>query len=296
MFPIACNSIGDVIALINLIHDITRALNDIRGSSAEYRDLMAELKVLNWVVKSALEHREHVDQNTQNELVQELLECATLVENAHATLKKFVVLEKRSEKQQTPRFRLASSWRKLEWFFKKGELRGLRDTIASHRSSLQLAMSVLAEADSGDLRASVAEVRNHVQSGFVSAQNATTHAKTVQDLTLAATNGIRNAMDYPCATIQDTRDTVGKIHIAMENVRTTVGDIHAAMEDARTAIDSTRAVTTDIGEGLTETIGSTRADIARVKDLLMDTLNTVKDIRSHMACTRATLKGGSWLR
>ena len=53
MVLITCNAVGDIIALATLLLDAIHALNDARGSAAEYHRFKSELNGLHTIVRAA---------------------------------------------------------------------------------------------------------------------------------------------------------------------------------------------------------------------------------------------------
>ncbi|VDC01797.1 unnamed protein product [Peniophora sp. CBMAI 1063] len=97
MFPITCNAIGDIIAVVQLIRDIAVALNDVRGAAEEYRQFTRVLTALGTVMAEVygLTLASH-NETLKQAVLEEVQLCCADINNAHNSISGFEVLEETS--------------------------------------------------------------------------------------------------------------------------------------------------------------------------------------------------------
>ena len=134
-------SVGDFISVTLLIKEIVSALHD--SSSAEYRELVDELKLL----QQALHEIEHLEappgqESMVNAIRFAALICQTPLDEFARKLKKYDILAKSDSLR---RREVAKSWgRKVQWSVSmKDEVQKLRAYLAVHLGSLNVQLSTL---------------------------------------------------------------------------------------------------------------------------------------------------------
>src|SRR5688500_750405 len=86
--PLTLGSVGDIISLVLLVNRVLMALNDGRGSSAEYQEITRELIILDRVLLEVEQlAREHASTPELAALLQTAQEC---VANCQTSLKLFL--------------------------------------------------------------------------------------------------------------------------------------------------------------------------------------------------------------
>jgi hypothetical protein len=131
-------SAGDFVAGINLVQGLITALNDSRGSSKEYLELITELRSLETALLEVKALDLEVEQRAQRAaLRQAAAQCQISIDNFLKDLTKY-----------HPHLRLGGSlcaWkdtlRKIQWrFCKKEDLLQFRTEIRFHAQSIQMLM------------------------------------------------------------------------------------------------------------------------------------------------------------
>jgi hypothetical protein len=131
-------STGDFIAGISLVQEFIKALNDSRGSSQEYLELIAELRTLETALLEVKTLDLAVEQRPQRAaLRQAVTQCQNSIDSFLRDLAKY-----------HPYLRLGGSvcaWkdtlRKIQWrFCKKKDLVQFRAEIGFHAQSIQMLM------------------------------------------------------------------------------------------------------------------------------------------------------------
>ena len=134
MIPITCNAVGDILALATLVLDIAHALNDSRGSSAEYRAFTTELNSLNIVLASVARVAElTADVKLRAEIVYEADRCGKDIQRGLDRIVKFSLLGLNEHKCAPLRVKLKRQWYKVDWHF------GARTSVQEVRAELAAA-------------------------------------------------------------------------------------------------------------------------------------------------------------
>ena len=116
MFPITCNAIGDIIAIVQLVRDIVVALNDSRGAVDEYRQFVHVLKALGTILEAVYElASDSQDRRLQQSILEEVQLCCITINNAHKSLSGFEKLAETSARSTRGGPRAALT--KLHWHF-----------------------------------------------------------------------------------------------------------------------------------------------------------------------------------
>lgn len=117
MFPITCNAIGDITAVVQLIRDIVVALNDAHGAVEEYKQFVYVLKALGTVLSEVYD----LAKASQNEtlcqaVLEEVQRCCIDINSAHNSITKFEKLEE-TPTRPTRSVRTSLIFTKLRWHF-----------------------------------------------------------------------------------------------------------------------------------------------------------------------------------
>jgi hypothetical protein len=148
MFPISCNAVGDVLTIASIILDIARALNDARGSVAEYRAFVAELETM------------HTSLNAISRLVQDCTDSAlrqTVVrevdlsyQDIEDAFNRIASLSLLGSDEAPPmgssglRVNISRQWFKLEWrFLKRGDGQGFQSKLKVSTQRLSTLLVIL---------------------------------------------------------------------------------------------------------------------------------------------------------
>jgi hypothetical protein len=145
MFPITCNAFGDIVSMINIVTSIIKALDETRGSMAEYRVFKEELIVLQNTLASIDRVAERSsDEVLRSHTLNEVNACCTIVHGAMLRMAKFDILVQKNEDIQTFSARIVKQWRKIKWIkAKKGVVAEYKDKIEARRRALDTLLITL---------------------------------------------------------------------------------------------------------------------------------------------------------
>ena len=120
MFPITCNAFGDIVAVIQLIHDIVKALDDARGAADEYARFVHVLTTLGAVMEEVY----CLAQQSRNEDLKQavLAEARRVCDDISKATDSISGFDKLTEASKRPgRGRVYSRevFAKLRWRFRK---------------------------------------------------------------------------------------------------------------------------------------------------------------------------------
>jgi hypothetical protein len=148
--PVTCGSIGDIIAVSLLVKDLVTALNQSRGSQAEYNQLVDELNLL----KDVLDRIVHLCNTAGTTVAVRTFEVSALhdatlkiAQNCRKCIEAFNVGLQKYDKTlgssgaRSKREGLRSAVAQLRWRFgEKEDLVRFRADIARQTASLNLAL------------------------------------------------------------------------------------------------------------------------------------------------------------
>ena len=136
-------SFGDIISLCIIIKDLCKALDQSQGSSTEYREIIAELWVLDDVLVQAQIVCEGYERSDELEalyftLCRSAHQCRHSIKNFHKKVKKFGPSLRESGSGNIVR----DAARKIQWqVFQSHELTKFRAEIIAHCSSLNMLLT-----------------------------------------------------------------------------------------------------------------------------------------------------------
>lgn len=134
-------STGDIIMGINLVRDIIKALNETRGSSKEYLEVVCELRGLEVALVHVKSQYSLTTQSGQRSALQ------LLVEECEATIKIFLKsLEKYNGHLSAfgSKIKWKDAVRKVQWHLcKADELTSFRVRIALHVQNIEMMLATL---------------------------------------------------------------------------------------------------------------------------------------------------------
>jgi hypothetical protein len=144
MFPVSFSSFGDIVAAATLLHDIVSALNEVRGSPAEYRDLLDELRhfaQLLYAIDHAIGHSS--DETLRSEILSQVEHCCTLVGEAFSSTVKFEPLTHNDPSRLNFGERIRRGMLKVEWRLRKQhKAKEYKDRLAQARGLLVLSLTM----------------------------------------------------------------------------------------------------------------------------------------------------------
>ena len=83
MFPISCNAFGDIVAVVQLVRDIIRALDDARGAADEYGQFVHVLTSLGTVMDQVYRlAKDHPDDGLREAVLEEVRRVCVDISNA----------------------------------------------------------------------------------------------------------------------------------------------------------------------------------------------------------------------
>lgn len=134
-------STGDFISSINLVKSVIQALNDSKGSSKEYLEVIAELRGLETVlvlVKS--QYNQSIQPSQRAALRQAVKDCETSIDDFLASIEKY--------HGHLNRIGSNSKWkdtvRKIQWHLcEADELTSFRLRIASHAQNIDMLLATI---------------------------------------------------------------------------------------------------------------------------------------------------------
>jgi hypothetical protein len=131
-------STGDFIAGINLVRDVVKALQDSKGSSKEYLELIAELRTLETALLEVKALDLQIEQRDQRTALRTAVkECQTCIDNFLKDLTKYSRHLRLGGSQCTWK----DAFRKIQWqLCKKDDLVRFRDEVGLHVQSIQVLM------------------------------------------------------------------------------------------------------------------------------------------------------------
>jgi hypothetical protein len=150
--PVTCGSVGDFIAISLLVKDLVAALNQSRGSQAEYKQLVGELKLLqdmlarignlcNTTTISGRSLEVAALNNTALQVAQTCQKCIEVFNNTR--LKKYdKTLGRSGAREKSEAFKAAMA--KVRWQLgEKEEVARFRAEIAGQTTLLDLVLSAI---------------------------------------------------------------------------------------------------------------------------------------------------------
>lgn len=144
-FPITCNAVGDIVTIVQLALGIYQALNDSRGSSADFQDVSSEIRRLSRdlsQVQSVIQHAD-VPKDFADTISKDIASCQAIIDDFQERIAPFGrALGPRS----VPRGWALRAARKLDWRLRRKDeaiefrktLDRYRLTVATHLISLVL--------------------------------------------------------------------------------------------------------------------------------------------------------------
>ena len=141
--PVTIGSVGDIISLSILIKNLVKSLDDSRGSSAEYQDVVRELGNLDYALREVEKLSQSSEptirlialSGTVNDCAQQCREC---IEKFHTQVKKF---EKSLQPGGSGNF-VKDSAQKVRWqVSEKADLAKFRAKINAHCLSINMLLN-----------------------------------------------------------------------------------------------------------------------------------------------------------
>jgi hypothetical protein len=141
MAPAFGFSIGDFITSINLVKDIIKALNDSKGSSKEYLEVILELRNLEGsLVLVKAQYNDILQTGLRNALCQAVKDCEDCITNFLESLQKYHGhLSTKGTKN-----RWKDAIRKIQWHLcQADDLTTFRVQIASHVRNVEMLLATI---------------------------------------------------------------------------------------------------------------------------------------------------------
>jgi hypothetical protein len=155
MFAIACNAVGDFIAVTQLVSDIYTALSDSRGSHKDFQDLNEELRIFKTILSSDIPQliAGSADVDLQRQVVGEVRRCADIINAMLDGIARFSLLGSDPGHATDTRGRLRRGGLKLRWqFSKRAEAREWRAKLEQCRGRLLLLLNMCVFGRAAHLR------------------------------------------------------------------------------------------------------------------------------------------------
>jgi hypothetical protein len=144
MFPITLSSIGDIIAVVQLLCDIRTALSETVGSHREVQDLSAELHTLEDLLRQVSKLvAGAADRDLQENVFQHVQCCGEFVNEMLDSLVEFSPLAHDAVSAVAVSERIHRGVLKLRWrFSKQADVRACRAKLKSCREELLVVLSM----------------------------------------------------------------------------------------------------------------------------------------------------------
>ncbi|KZV92565.1 hypothetical protein EXIGLDRAFT_692587 [Exidia glandulosa HHB12029] len=236
MFPVSCNAIGDIIALVQLGIDVVKAINDSRGAKTEHHELTAELETL----KAILEAVESFP-NTPL-LTTPTTRAGDQMASALALLAEFEFSE--SVKARTVLSRVRSAWVGVRWTLRgradvNNGLAKLSKSVDTLRLALQVASAENSATQFRAIHQTIGLVSSDVTTVFSAVSGARSIAeKVATDVTTIelTTAGIREATTSMVPTLVSLGQHVVANEQTLGDALTTLKDLHGQQMQASLAL------------------------------------------------------------
>jgi hypothetical protein len=140
--PITFGSVGDILSVCLIVKDLVAALDDSRGSSAEYREAIREL----WGLDRALLEVDLLSRTCESTIEMNALfsaakkaaaDCRTCVASFSKKIKKYGP----SLEEGGSRNLLKDTAMKIKWVTKKDDLTKFRAEVNAHSSSINMLLA-----------------------------------------------------------------------------------------------------------------------------------------------------------
>ncbi|THH03786.1 hypothetical protein EW146_g10344 [Bondarzewia mesenterica] len=142
--PFSFGSFGDIVSLASLTREVIKALNESRGSSAEYRNLIAELRSLSSSLDALHRHLSvrgpiRLEYSAENGIKFALSRCQFLITDFYQRMRGY----QNSLQRGGSGSRMRDSWRKIGWsIFKREEVIDLKRKLADQKNTIVLMLSM----------------------------------------------------------------------------------------------------------------------------------------------------------
>lgn len=113
-FPITCNAVGDIVTVVQLALGIYQALNDSRGSSADFQDVSSEIRRLSRdlsQVQSVIQHAD-VPKDFADTISKDIASCQAIIDDFQERIAPF---GRALGPSSVPRGWALRAARKLDW-------------------------------------------------------------------------------------------------------------------------------------------------------------------------------------
>ena len=143
MFPISCNAVGDIIALVQLACQIVTALNESRGAQAECRELFAQLTSIAHVLEVSRHTIDSLRIDALRKIVDEqLASTSRYIQDGLGKVARFSdLLPQATTGRPTLGDRAMTTWSCLKWeFLGKADVKACRDDFARAFQPLTFAL------------------------------------------------------------------------------------------------------------------------------------------------------------
>ncbi|EIM84347.1 uncharacterized protein STEHIDRAFT_170063 [Stereum hirsutum FP-91666 SS1] len=179
-------SLGDIIAVIDLLNEVRKALSDSTGSSAEYQALLISLDIFHDTLEAvrdtfstaspSLRNHTPLLPSLQNAHRQALSVSRALLKDIHARIAKYQASLRKGGSGSMMR----DSWRKIGWaLFQKPELEEMKMKMMAQVETLNILLSLALRHDVRQQHAAVLEMDRSVQQLPILIQETIAEQRTV---------------------------------------------------------------------------------------------------------------------
>jgi hypothetical protein len=144
MVFISCNAFGDIVAVVTLIYQIATALNDARGSSKDYRDLVQELRTLAHLLQNISDLVTGLlDPSLQSTVVSAVQQCCSVIGDAFEDTTTFSILGDERSSEHSLFHRVRRTVSKVDWRLRRqADAKACRLKLLQCRVHLLLALNM----------------------------------------------------------------------------------------------------------------------------------------------------------
>ncbi|KZV68964.1 hypothetical protein PENSPDRAFT_686785 [Peniophora sp. CONT] len=241
MFPITCSSVGDIIAVAELIHKIVKALKDNKGAAQDYRDFVHGLEMM----ASVMEEVHRIARNSANGIIQDVVldyarRCCVDLHRANELTSGFEILIRTQSSAVSNGVgvgdRLSRGARKLRWhFMKSSEAAEFTQRFRDYCSHIQLCVTLLNEntanfrAQQQQRRADLGVLTVREDIALLSASSSSRQGDIVRDLQALNTTSLSNTAVL-AGRLYSMRETIARnSRLVSENL--SVGRFTAVQRD-----------------------------------------------------------------
>lgn len=144
MFPITCNAFGDIAAVVQVINEIVKAFDGVRGSKAQYSEFLHELLAFRDVLDEVQKLADKLDAVQKDVLLNQVRQGCSVLDVSFPEMRRFQLLDDDGPPNPKTGRSLKEQILKLDWrFIERDAVLGLKKKLVYHRQQPQMHVSIL---------------------------------------------------------------------------------------------------------------------------------------------------------